>query len=134
MAVATLAVETCALHPRLDQELLVSAAIVHDLGRTRELALGADVELTDEGRLLGHVELGLRMLDELADRTSLDAGRRLALAHCVLAHHGPDAVPGRRFGSAEALALHRLNALDASVKGAFEHGLGAPRESAAQAR
>jgi 3'-5' exoribonuclease len=134
VAVATLAVETCALHPRLDQELLVSAAIVHDLGRTRELALGAVVELTDEGRLLGHVELGLRMLDALAGRAGLDADRRLALAHCVLAHHGPDAVPGRRFGSAEALALHRLNALDASVKGAFEHGLGAPRDGAAQGR
>src|SRR5215207_2953537 len=123
VAVATLAVEACTLHPRLDQEVLVSAAIVHDLGRTRELALGADVELTDEGRLLGHVELGLRILDELAAKSGLDAARRLALAHCVLAHHGPEALPGRRFGSAEALALHRLNALDAGIKGAFEHGL-----------
>ncbi len=49
--------------------------------------------------------------------------------HCVLSHHGPDAGPGRGaegragFGSAEALALYRLNALDASVKGALEHGL-----------
>jgi 3'-5' exoribonuclease len=123
VAVAALAVEACALHPRLDQELLVSAAIVHDLGRTRELALGADVELTDEGRLLGHVALGLRILDELATETGLDAARRLALAHCVLAHHGPDALPGRRFGSAEALALHRLNALDGGIKGALEHGV-----------
>jgi 3'-5' exoribonuclease len=123
VAVATLAVEACALHPRLDQELLVCAAIVHDLGRTRELALGADVELTDEGRMLGHVELGLRILDALATKTGLDAARRLALSHCVLAHHGPDALPGRRFGSAEALALHRLNALDAGIKGALEHGL-----------
>jgi 3'-5' exoribonuclease len=42
----------------------------------------------------------------------------------VLTHHGPDAAPQRRFGSPEALALHRLNALDAGVKGALEHGLG----------
>ena len=48
----------------------------------------------------------------------------VALLHCVLCHHGPDAAPGRRFGSPEALALHRLNALDAGVKGALEHGLG----------
>ena len=53
----------------------------------------------------------------------MDEGKRLALAHCVLCHHGPDAAPGRRFGSAEALALYRLNALDATVKGALEHGL-----------
>src|SRR6185369_3383876 len=62
VAVATLAVDTCALHPRLDQDLLLTAAIVHDLGRTREFTLGAEIGLTDEGRLLRHVEIGLRML------------------------------------------------------------------------
>jgi 3'-5' exoribonuclease len=123
VAVATLAVELCAQHPRLDQDLLLTAAIVHDLGRTREFTLGAEIGLTDEGRLLGHVELGLRMLAALAERTGLDEPRHLALAHCVLTHHGPDAAPGRRFGSAEAVALYRLNALDASVKGVLEHGL-----------
>jgi hypothetical protein len=45
------------------------------------------------------------------------------LEHCVLVHHGPEGVSGR-FASAEALALQRLNALDAGVKGAFEHGPG----------
>jgi len=124
VAVATLAVEACALHPRLNQDLLLTAAILHDLGRTREFALGAEIGLTDEGRLLGHVEIGLRMLDERVAATGLDDGRRLALAHCVLTHHGADPAPQRRFGSPEALALHRLNALDAGIKGAIEHGLG----------
>jgi 3'-5' exoribonuclease len=50
-------------------------------------------------------------------------GKLHALSHCVLAHHGAEALPGRRFRSAEALALYRLNALDAAVKGALEHGL-----------
>ena len=54
----------------------------------------------------------------------LDEQRLLALLHCVLYHHGPATAPGGRFGSVEALTLFRLNALDASVKGAFEHGLG----------
>jgi 3'-5' exoribonuclease len=56
----------------------------------------------------------------------LGNGRFIALAHCVLTHHGADlnaGPPARRFGSAEALALYRLNALDASVKDALEHGL-----------
>ncbi len=127
VAVATLAVEACALHPRLDQDLLLSAALVHDLGRTREFTLGAEIGVTDEGRLLGHVALGLAMLDERAATCGLDDARRLALAHCVLTHHGADAAPQRRFGSAEAVALHRINALDAGVKGALEHGLGGPR-------
>jgi 3'-5' exoribonuclease len=124
VAVATLAVEACALHPRLEQDLLLTAAIVHDIGRTREFALGAEIGLTDQGRLLGHVEIGLRLLEPRAQEAGLDDTRRLSLAHCVLVHHGADAAPQRRFGSAEALALHRLNALDAGIKGVIEHGLG----------
>ena len=125
VAVGTLALEACQLHPRLNSDLLLCAALVHDLGKTREFTYGAEIALSDEGRLLGHVELGLRMLDERAAHVpALDDARRLALAHCVLTHHGPDAAPARRFGSPEALALHRLNALDAAVKGALEHGLG----------
>jgi 3'-5' exoribonuclease len=124
VAVATLALEACQLHPRLDCDLLLTAAIVHDIGKTQEFTYGAEIGLTDAGRLLGHVELGLALLRERAAGIgALGAERRLALAHCVLCHHGPEAAPGRRFGSAEALALHRLNALDASVKGALEHGL-----------
>jgi 3'-5' exoribonuclease len=121
VAVATLAQELGLQHPRLNTDLLICAAIVHDLGKTREFTYGATIGLTDEGRMIGHIQLGLRMLDERG--RLIDARRMLALAHCVLCHHGPDAAPGRRFGSAEALALYRLNALDASVKEALEHGL-----------
>jgi 3'-5' exoribonuclease len=121
VAVGTLALEACQLHPRLNSDLLICAALVHDLGKTREFAYGAEIALTDEGRLLGHVVLGQQIVDAYAG--GLSAERRLALAHCILCHHGPESAPGRRFGSAEALALYRLNALDASVKGALEHGL-----------
>jgi 3'-5' exoribonuclease len=124
VAVGTLALEACQLHPRLDSDLLLAAALVHDLGKTREFTYGAEIGVTDAGRLLGHVELGLALLrDRAAQVAQLDNARFVALAHCVLCHHGPESAPGRRFGSAEALALQRLNALDASVKEALEHGL-----------
>jgi 3'-5' exoribonuclease len=122
VAVATMALELCTLHPRLDRDLLLAAAIVHDLGKTREFTYGADIERSREGRLLGHVELGLRLISGHVP-ASLDAERRLALEHCVILHHGQEAGAGQRFASAEALALYRLNALDAQVKAAFEHGL-----------
>jgi 3'-5' exoribonuclease len=121
VAVGTLALEAAQLHPRLNIDLLLCAALVHDLGKTREFTFGAEIGLSDEGRLLGHLVLGQRLLEERMG--GLDSARRLALLHCVLCHHGPDVAPGRRFGSPEALALYRLNALDASVKGALEHGL-----------
>jgi 3'-5' exoribonuclease len=123
VAVATLAHETCQLHPRLNSDLLLTAALTHDLGRTREFTYGAEIGLTEEGRLLGHLVVGERMLAERA--AGLDETRRLALLHCVLCHHGPASAPGARFGSLEALALYRINAVDASIKGALEHGLGA---------
>jgi 3'-5' exoribonuclease len=121
VAVATLAQETCNLHRRLDSDLLTTAAILHDVGKTREFTLGAEIGLSDEGRLIGHVAIGQEMVAARADH--LPRERVLALRHCIAAHHGSDALPGRRFGSPEALALYRLNALDASVKGALEHGL-----------
>jgi 3'-5' exoribonuclease len=122
VAVATLALELCNVHPRLDRDLLLCAAIVHDLGKTREFTYGAEIAYSDEGRLLGHVELGLRLIAQHAP-PALSLERRLALEHCVIAHHGADGSGQARFSSAEALALYRLNALDASVKGAFERGI-----------
>jgi 3'-5' exoribonuclease len=128
VSVGTLVGEVCQLHPRLDSDLLMAATIVHDVGRAREFTYGAEFGLSEEGRLLGHLAIGTGLIGAVA--SSLPDDRRLALLNCVLSHHGPDAGPGRAataggsrgFASPEALALYRLNALDASVKGALEHG------------
>jgi len=69
--------------------------------------------------------LGQQLLAERARRLQgFPEDKLLALSHCVLAHHGPDGLPGRSFGSVEAVALYRLNAVDSAVKGGLEHGLG----------
>jgi 3'-5' exoribonuclease len=126
VAVATLAQEACALHPRLDSDLLLTAAILHDAGKVREFELGADIALSEEGALLGHLAIGQRLLAERAARIGgFPDDKLLAVTHCLLAHHGADSLPGRRFRFPEALALHRLNAVDAAVKGALEHRLAA---------
>jgi 3'-5' exoribonuclease len=137
VAVATLARELCDLHRRLNSDLLLTAAIVHDLGRMREFTYGAEIGLSEQGRLLGHLALGQQMLVErfaLVAReggtsgAALDESRKLSLLHCMLSHHGPSSAPGGRFASPEALALYRVNALDAGVKGVLEHGFGAGEE------
>jgi 3'-5' exoribonuclease len=124
VAVASLALEVCQLHPGLNSDLLLTAAIVHDVGLTRTFTYGAEFGLTEEGRLLGHVPIGERIVSSAAASVKLGDERLLALLHCVICHHGAEAAPGRRFGSAEALALYRINALDAGVTAALQGGLG----------
>lgn len=125
VALGTLVGDLCQLHPRLDSDLLMAAALLHDVGKVREFSYGAEFELTEEGRLLGHLALGAEIVGPAA--SALPPERRAALLHCILSHHGGD--PNRPgtgrggFGSPEALALYRLNALEAGVKGALEHGL-----------
>src|SRR5213078_2200306 len=64
VGVATICRETAQLHPRLRADLLLAAALLHDLGRIAELTPGPTFRPTDEGRLLGHVHLGLRLVEQ----------------------------------------------------------------------
>jgi 3'-5' exoribonuclease len=124
VAVATLVGDVCQLHPRLDSDLLMAAALVHDVGKVREFTYGAEFGVSEEGRLLGHLSIGAEIVGAAARELSTE--RRAALLHCVISHHGTDSgrgSGGRGFASPEALALYRLNALDAGVKGALEQGL-----------
>jgi 3'-5' exoribonuclease len=106
VGVATLCRETAHLHPRLRSDLLVAAALLHDIGRTRELDRGPAFRQTEEGRLLGHVHLGLRLIEERA--IVLEPVVRAELLHAVATHH--DARGAR---TAEAAALYHANQLDA---------------------
>ncbi len=106
VAVSTLVRETAQLHQRLRGDLLLSAALLHDVGRVRELGRGPSFRPTDEGRLLGHVHLGLRLVEERAD--GLDAAVRAELLHAIASHHDRHAAR-----TAEAAVLYHANQLDA---------------------
>jgi 3'-5' exoribonuclease len=106
VGVATLARETAQLHPRLRADLLLAAALVHDVGRIRELRGAPTFRPTEEGRLLGHVHLGLRAIEARSE--ALDADVRAELLHAVATHHDRSAAR-----TAEAGVLYHANQLDA---------------------
>ena len=120
VGVAALCQTLCTWHPRVDADLLLTAAIVHDLGYTRAWRVGATFEATDEGRMLGHVALGMEIVGQAATRTKLPDERRLALLHCIAWHHGPPGGAVIQQASPEALALMRANALETQVKARLE--------------
>ena len=106
VGVATLVRETAQLHQRLRSDLVVTAALLHDVGRVRELGRGPAFRPTDEGRLLGHVHLGLRLIEERAG--GLEAAVRAELLHAVASHHDRNTAR-----TAEAAVLYHANQLDA---------------------
>jgi 3'-5' exoribonuclease len=108
VGVATLCRETCQLHPRLRADLVLAAALLHDVGRTRELTRGPSFTQTSEGRLLGHVHLGLRLVEEKAE--GLTPAQLAELLHCIAVHHD-----GRSARTAEATVLYHANQLDAAA-------------------
>ncbi|MCU0307633.1 MAG: HD domain-containing protein [Thermoleophilia bacterium] len=120
VGVAAVCQALCTWHPRLDADLLLTAALVHDIGYTRAWRLGATVEPTDEGRMLGHLVIGHGIVAEAAAHAGLAPERRLALLHAVGWHHGPPGGQAPAAASPEALALWRANALETGVKARLE--------------
>ncbi|MGH3104504.1 MAG: HD domain-containing protein [Gaiellaceae bacterium] len=106
VGVATICREAAQLHQRLRGDLLLAAALLHDVGRTAELGRGPAFTPTDEGRLLGHVHLGLRLIEERAE--AVEPAVRAELLHAVACHHDLHAAR-----TAEAAVLYHANQLDA---------------------
>jgi len=118
------------LIPELDADLLTAGILLHDVGRVAEFRFaGLDLVTTDEGRLLGHVVLGERMVSErIAQLPDFPQTLALRLRHMILSHHGRAewgaAQPPRTL---EAAALHYLNELNGQVS-RFAELLKAERE------
>jgi 3'-5' exoribonuclease len=106
VGVATICRETAGLHRRLRADLLVAAALLHDVGRVAELGPAPVYRLTEEGRLLGHVHLGLRLVESRSE--ALDGTVRAELLHAIACHHD-----SRAARTAEASVLYHANQLDA---------------------
>jgi 3'-5' exoribonuclease len=113
VAVAAICRETAQLHPRLNGDQLLAAALLHDVARTETFRPGVTISISDEGRMIGHVLAGVRMIDGVARQVTLDEDVLLPLLNAVAGHHGP--LEGRRLETPEAVALHWANTLDSRV-------------------
>lgn len=120
----------CKAYPLLKKDLLISAAICHDIGKTRELSLFPENDYTDEGQFLGHIIIGTEMIGEKIRRIegfpSLLSGE---LKHCILAHHGEyEYGSPKKPAIIEAVALNFADNTDAKIQ-TFTEILNASTES-----
>jgi 3'-5' exoribonuclease len=125
LSLCNLAKFTAGHYPGIDFDLLLAGVMLHDLGKITELTYARGFGYSTEGQLLGHIVIGMRMVDEkLRQMPDFPAPLRDLLMHMILSHHGE-----MEFGSpkipmfAEALLLHQLDNLDSKmecVRGALE--------------
>lgn len=108
----------CTAYPALNRDLLLAAAICHDIGKTKEISAFPANDYTDEGQFLGHIVMGVEMIGQKAAEISgFPQMLELELKHCILAHHGE-----YEFGSPkkpaiiEALALCYADDTDAKLE------------------
>jgi len=125
ISVATLCHRMCAHYAsqgaRLDRDLVITAALLHDVGKVRELSSGRTFGYTDEGHLLGHILIGLQMVSREAEAVpGIGADRLLHLQHLIASHQGrlewaSPKVPQ----TMEGLILHAADELDAKMNSAI---------------
>jgi 3'-5' exoribonuclease len=122
LSMAELALKLLEHYPSLRRDLLLASVFLHDIGKTRELSCKRTFRYTDAGNLVGHVTIGVIMLEEHARALQNFPEEKLnLLRHMILSHHGE-----LEFGSpklpmfAEAIALHHLDNLDAKLKDVSE--------------
>ncbi len=106
-----------------DRDLIIAGSLLHDIGKIEEIEFKGGFRYTDQGRLLGHITLGIRILDSLVAETEgfpKEAGD--VLRHIIVSHHGMEEWGSpRKPMCVEALAVHYLDNLDAKVMGVREH-------------
>lgn len=120
LEVAEGAMDHCNHNNKIRKDLLIAAALVHDIGKVQEIEVdvfGMGIGFTREGKLLRHISLGLEMLEAVCRKVELDAEIALMLKHCILSHHGQ-----AEWGSPvepmflEAELLHYLDNLSAKTE------------------
>lgn len=116
LSVAGMAMRAADHYPHLDRQVLLMGALFHDMGKIWEFSGGLVNDYTDDGRLLGHMELVLEYLGPLLEKAGVEPPLARHLKHLILSHHGlPEYGSARLPQTPEALALHYVDNLDAKM-------------------
>ena len=118
----------CTRYPMLNRDLLLTAAMCHDIGKTKELSLFPANDYTDEGQLIGHIVTGVEMIhDKIRDITGFPEVLENELKHCILAHHGElEYGSPKKPALMEAAALNLADNTDAKMETLTEIFAGTP--------
>jgi 3'-5' exoribonuclease len=118
LSMAQMAVKVIEHYPSLRRDLLLASVFLHDIGKTRELSCKRTFRYTDAGNLIGHITIGVLMLEDRARALpNLPEDKLNMLRHMILSHHGELEFGSPKLPSfAEAIALHYLDNLDAKLK------------------
>jgi 3'-5' exoribonuclease len=107
--------------PTVDRDLLVTGALLHDIGKVQEIAIEAGFPYTTAGKLLGHILLGLEMVHEAGRRLDVPDYRLRLVEHLIAAHQGRfEWQSPREPRTLEALILHHADDTDAKVQQAID--------------
>ena len=108
----------CTAYPRLNRDLLLTAAICHDIGKTKELSLFPINDYTDEGQFLGHIVMGSEMIsDKARNIAGFPELLKQELQHCIIAHHGEfEYGSPKKPAIMEAVALNLADNTDAKME------------------
>ena len=119
LSVCRMAQSVTEQYPDLDRDLLIAGAFLHDIGKVKELRFGGLIDYTDEGRLIGHLGLGVSMMEEkLGSMEDFPEDTAVRLKHLILSHHGEYAFGSpKRPKFLEAFALNLIDDLDAKMNG-----------------
>lgn len=130
LSVTKLIDKTAGHYPGVNRDLLIAGAIIHDIGKTKELTSDGIIEYTDEGRLIGHIVIGLEMLDtQIASIEGFPPQLAVELRHLVLSHHGMlEFGSPKRPKTVEAVILHQVDDMDAKVNAFREFIDSSPEE------
>ncbi|MEA3544828.1 MAG: HD domain-containing protein [Thermodesulfobacteriota bacterium] len=123
LAVAALASDVAARYQQVNRDLLICGALLHDIGKVRELSYQRSFDYTDEGKLLGHIVIGVQMVeDRIRQLTDFPAELSLLIKHLLLSHHGQyDFGSPKRPKFLEAVILNFVDDLDSKINGVQTH-------------